>query len=182
MALIQCPHCGKSVSDTAEKCIHCGENLRQSVEEKPANSQKDYVSLNFTERKALKDEFYKLNPKYPDFEYTGLSSKKKQRICYILGIVFYAIAVAIAYFTNFEEPWQAVAVIVLFVAGLICDTFWYVFLFGYGKEKKKSLREAKKYQKWLKEVKNINYEITFSSKEKKWKRYFDGINADVEEV
>lgn len=66
MALIKCPHCGKSVSDTAEKCIHCGANLKQPVEEKPANSQKDYVSLNFAERKALKDEFYKLNPKYPD--------------------------------------------------------------------------------------------------------------------
>lgn len=24
MALINCPECGKEISDSAEKCIHCG--------------------------------------------------------------------------------------------------------------------------------------------------------------
>ncbi len=29
MGLIQCPECGKEVSDKAEKCIHCGAPLHQ---------------------------------------------------------------------------------------------------------------------------------------------------------
>lgn len=32
MAMINCPGCGKEISDKAKKCVHCGENL---IEEKP---------------------------------------------------------------------------------------------------------------------------------------------------
>lgn len=31
MALIQCPECGRDVSDKAEKCIHCGYTLGGAV-------------------------------------------------------------------------------------------------------------------------------------------------------
>lgn len=36
MAMIQCPECGKEISDKAKKCIHCGEVF---IEEKPANGE-----------------------------------------------------------------------------------------------------------------------------------------------
>lgn len=32
MALIQCPECNKSISDTAEKCPHCGYSLAERKE------------------------------------------------------------------------------------------------------------------------------------------------------
>ena len=37
MALIQCPECGKSVSDKASVCIHCGYPLRQLEKEKESD-------------------------------------------------------------------------------------------------------------------------------------------------
>lgn len=36
MAMIQCPECGKEISDKAKKCIHCGKVF---VEEKPVNEE-----------------------------------------------------------------------------------------------------------------------------------------------
>lgn len=36
MAMIQCPECGKEISDKAKKCIHCGGVF---IEEKPANGE-----------------------------------------------------------------------------------------------------------------------------------------------
>ena len=40
MALIYCPHCGKPISDKAEKCIHCGvtfneENAYSNTQDSP---------------------------------------------------------------------------------------------------------------------------------------------------
>ena len=35
MALIQCPECGKEISDQAKMCVHCGFELQQKVEEQP---------------------------------------------------------------------------------------------------------------------------------------------------
>ena len=29
MALINCPECGKQISDKAEKCIHCGHQMKE---------------------------------------------------------------------------------------------------------------------------------------------------------
>lgn len=34
MALINCPECGKEISDTAKKCIHCGYALTKNTEKK----------------------------------------------------------------------------------------------------------------------------------------------------
>lgn len=34
MALINCPECGKEISDTAKKCIHCGYALTKSTKKK----------------------------------------------------------------------------------------------------------------------------------------------------
>lgn len=37
MALINCPECGKEVSDTNKRCPHCGYNLRKKVDKKTKN-------------------------------------------------------------------------------------------------------------------------------------------------
>lgn len=34
MALMSCPHCGKKISDTSDKCMYCGENIKEIVSEK----------------------------------------------------------------------------------------------------------------------------------------------------
>lgn len=34
MAMVNCPNCGESVSDKAEKCIHCGTTIKENVNKK----------------------------------------------------------------------------------------------------------------------------------------------------
>lgn len=34
MALIECPECGKEISDSVEKCIHCGYEVKTEKKQK----------------------------------------------------------------------------------------------------------------------------------------------------
>lgn len=40
MALINCPECGKEISDSSEKCIHCGYPLKPIMHEKKVKPKK----------------------------------------------------------------------------------------------------------------------------------------------
>ena len=40
MALIQCPECGKEISDTTDKCPHCGYPLMKIQNEEKNNEKK----------------------------------------------------------------------------------------------------------------------------------------------
>lgn len=44
MALINCPECGKEVSDTAPVCIHCGYVINKSQTKEVRNKSKELVS------------------------------------------------------------------------------------------------------------------------------------------
>ena len=37
MALIKCRHCGKEISDKAERCIHCGYLIKKTHEQDDVN-------------------------------------------------------------------------------------------------------------------------------------------------
>lgn len=65
MALIICPNCGKSISDTTEKCFHCGYNLRtQTVA--PTELQR-FNKLTVSEQDKLRKEYYSKNPEYESY-------------------------------------------------------------------------------------------------------------------
>lgn len=63
MALIQCPECGKEVSDKARKCPHCGYPLEdidfekeEVAEETPIETVGDHISKEVVEEKIVKEK------------------------------------------------------------------------------------------------------------------------------
>ena len=63
--LIECPKCGKPVSDKAKKCLHCGVviNKTQDAEKNScANNKTEYYELDKEDRKRLLLEFGKEEP------------------------------------------------------------------------------------------------------------------------
>lgn len=45
MALINCPECGKEISDTCESCIHCGYKLSNNSDSKVKQTNKKKISI-----------------------------------------------------------------------------------------------------------------------------------------
>lgn len=43
MSLINCPECGKEISDTCKKCIHCGYRLKKKSEKPPIGKNKPFL-------------------------------------------------------------------------------------------------------------------------------------------
>ncbi len=75
MALINCPECGKEISDQVEKCIHCGYPLKDNSIDK------------------------KLKPKKT---HKPIDKRKVKRTLIVAGsIVLFALLVTLVYFTNF---------------------------------------------------------------------------------
>ncbi len=63
MALINCPACGKQISDKSEKCIHCGNLLSENTENNeqsshPENDKKDLITIIKDFKK--ENKFYKI--------------------------------------------------------------------------------------------------------------------------
>ena len=51
MAIINCPECGKEISDKSETCIYCGYPLKETKSEeapKDATSEKVSISLSYS--------------------------------------------------------------------------------------------------------------------------------------
>lgn len=177
MALIKCPHCGKEISDTAESCIHCGTNLNEKTQ---AQEQfKNYESLSFSEKLNLKSEFNKAYPNYAKYEDKDEKIKRLGKIswaCIIIGIIM-----MIPLFFSESKFFLIIGILgaILFTVSDVVDILCPFLRRRY---KKKYLIALKKYQKWLKETKGVNYIVTFNSAEMKWKKYFDAINIDFEKI
>jgi len=65
--LINCPNCGKPVSDTSQKCMHCGYAMKNDDSMRPsANSitqeKTDYFELSKQEQQSLFADFKQKNP------------------------------------------------------------------------------------------------------------------------
>lgn len=184
MALRTCPHCGKQVSDTVKVCIHCGKELDAGLQkgtvEQPSE-RKVYEKLTDYERRELEKEFVKGKPKYEKFfgkESYYKYALKFSKAGYVIGCALDLITLII----NENSP---VLVMVLyglsglfFLASVVCDITFYILQ---NKYRKQLLIVLKKYQKWLK-GKDIDYAPKFQWLSEKWQRYFNTVNADVEDI
>ena len=96
MALINCPECGRKVSDSAVMCPNCGFNVKESVEAKKAETNKPNVSeeraTNAPEKPVIADA-----PK--------MDNKKNPVKSVIIGIVciiaFYAIFLIVTKYASY---------------------------------------------------------------------------------
>lgn len=178
MALILCPNCGNRVSSTAETCVHCGCVLTKFVE------NRNYKSLSSGEMEALQKEFRTLNPEFAEYEKeknenTNCFNKYLNLLRIMCIICFFAIGGSIwavfainanngALSTPFSEnpaTWLPVISLVFGVAcyfGILVLGVVRIFLVNYFNNRLviNDLIIMTKYKVWLKEAKNIDYEIT----------------------
>ncbi len=204
MALILCPYCKKTISDTAEICIHCGQPLRRAPQAagQPAQAQpvrenvsaaqtaeqktKNYEELPFEEKKKLRRQFNAKYPQYAKYDERDLFTKKSK----IFGWIFFVatllvcilmIKLSIKYSGVDDKKSMACAIVVLvvFCAFCISDTVENIVRM---KQRKKRLRVLKLYVKWLHDEKGVVYKVKFDKQYAGLKQYYDRVNVDYENI
>lgn len=206
MALILCPYCKKTISDTAEICIHCGQPLRrapqaatqsaqaQSVRENVSAARtesaeqktKNYEDLSFEEKKQLRRQFNAKYPQYAKYDERDLFTKKSKIFEWIffvatLLVCILMIKLSIKYSGVDDKKATAcvIVVLVVFCAFCISDTVENIVRM---KQRKKRLRVLKLYVKWLHDEKGVVYKVKFDKQYAGLKQYYDRINVDYEKI
>ena len=172
MALIECPHCKETVSDSCERCIHCGERIRkgsqggEAVQEERDQGERLFRELSKAEQESLWSEFYALYPKY---EKVGVRGNSYKKILWYAGLEACILPIT-AFLVNFflkgkdilssETFLMGLSFIgVLFLKGMITIILMAtVFL---KKNKRQKLIVLKRFQAWLDAEKGINYTVKF---------------------
>lgn len=206
MALILCPYCKKTISDTAEICIHCGQPLRRAPQAatQPAQAQsvrgnvsaartesaeqktKNYEDLSFEEKKQLRRQFNAKYPQYAKYDERDLFAKKSKIFEWIffvatLLVCILMIKLSIKYSGVDDKKATAcvIVVLVVFCAFCISDTVENIVRM---KQRKKRLRVLKLYVKWLHDEKGVVYKVKFDKQYAGLKQYYDRINVDYEKI
>ena len=172
MALIQCPHCGERVSDTALKCIHCGGILKDAPP-----PPKEYRELSDAEKEALSSEFER---NYPEYAFLKLQKRNKmletaRTVSIILFLVFWLLGDLFTVFGFvFAEAYETVGIVIYFIS------FWslvlcIVLVIVCRSERKNYFLNYKIFVKWLLKSKQIKLRPTFSSRKQ---AIFDGLDVD----
>lgn len=180
MALVECPHCGKSVSEYAKVCVHCGKELSADFakheEKETEEKETNYETLSPSIQRELKREFNSEYPQYAKYEDREPFYKKLKIISWIV----LALCVVSAYIMYKQKniPMIVVTVILLFIS-YGYDIYYPIAIRN---NKKKQLRILKLYVKWLKDKKSIIYNVKFSKSDAGFKKYYDAINVDFEKI
>lgn len=188
MALITCPHCGKSVSDTALMCIHCGGRLKETP---PV--PKEYKDLSYAEKETLSLEFER---KYPKYAFLKLQKSNKRLetafiVCIILYLVFSVLSAVLMCFgfdvllndtSKNQDILQAIFTnsnlvlgFVSFGISILVLVFLFIFAIRCRKERKKYLLHYKIFVKWLLTRKQIICRPEFPSRQQ---LIFDGFDIE----
>lgn len=180
MALITCPHCGKQVSDTVERCIHCGEILKKTYS-KPA--QKNFSALPTSERKRLEEEFLTTYSAY-DYNSARNIARKTKKIAFVSRIVLWvALAVLISlvciFFNSKNTTILGILSLILLIVLISSLVTWIVCVVISHKEHKMYLIYLRVFQEWLLKAKNIVWQVMFSETQYRDKRYFENITIDM---
>ena len=179
MALITCPHCGKQVSDTVERCIHCGNVLNEL-------KTRQFSNLSSNEQDSLKKEF---ESQYPQYSCNGLTEKadkwhKRNNIMSIftLGcLVVFLTLVATKFVSKaFDEENYVILIGVFIFMGVYISLL--AIQVNVRKEEKECRRKVflwkKLFQAWLLK-KNIHYEIRLNKFEQNYRKIFNEINPEM---
>lgn len=193
MALIECPHCHKTVSDTEAACIHCGSLLKKNAKDPAANlpsakePSKNYELLSAKQQSELLSEFHKNNPKYQNLE-DKRNCSAYIRVASYCGFVFadlFALIVKLLIFENNPNDVYIESYMNSYVAFIVLTITYFLLSaiipgFFSIRENRQYLISLKRYQAWLKKDKNIDYVVRFSANKKRDKKYFDNINLSTE--
>lgn len=180
MALIQCPHCKKEISDSCKICVHCGQAI---------HSERPKTKLSSWQRVDLEREFDKAYPKYVPSESEGKTNMRLYRSS--LAALYSAIALLVlgrvlllVFHLELSKTGEelvgaaSILLLVLVILGLIGRI---ICIFVMREFRKKNIFRMKLFYRWLNEKKGIDVPAELDVGAKNWEReYFK--NLDVSQV
>ena len=189
MALITCKNCGKNISDTTEKCIHCGAPVGVDVETTADSADNASVRTeNKTEKKinflAMSDEDQiKLEEEFLDSDSDAFkwykSFYEKKIVSGVMVVLMIPCLLGMLFgTTQGGSIWLRIVGIFLILSYCFLGMLFTVKVGSRKKNKKRQFIYQKRFQRWLKEKKNIEYTPTL------WKKgdevIFESVDVDVE--
>ena len=190
MALVICKFCGKSFSDTRDRCVHCGASICEE-KNKEENNDKENLFLfdNFDEQRKIELEIEFLNNNIGAYKYKQKTTYDK--FTHIVSIIIASITFvyALLYFVAFieilnsggietstnisgkvhNEKFLKVSIVCLLIAFLIMSIVNIVEMcvVNFNKFSIKKYIYIKEFKKWLLEKKSIKYIPVFKKESQK---------------
>ncbi|MBE7085210.1 MAG: zinc ribbon domain-containing protein [Clostridiales bacterium] len=176
--LIQCPHCGKNLSDKVKQCIHCGAMIAENEQTNPKNATIDYFSLSEEKQNALHEEFLAEFPEHKKTLRTHKTSIIISLCLYGLCLLLAVALIIVVNSSNMNNPSTGaiislVAIFLFVIIGLITAL---VFTGKAKSASKKFLVISKTKDIWLqkKNIVGLNRLIDTEEREK-----YDSIQIDL---
>ena len=192
MALIVCKKCGKNISDKSEKCIHCGQPLKEITESKEVDkaakaleNMPKFNALNGVTRRKLELEFIKTDKWAYVYRRRGVEIPKLGKFALAMPVFLAAGVAAVTIVAESVNngfvltPWLEKASFVFYAlsASMMAVA---ILLLIYNRiqysNKVNRMTYNKKFQKWLRDVKKVNYQPSFRTEREKC--LFDEIEID----
>ena len=192
MALIVCKKCGKNISDKSEKCIHCGQPLKEITESKEVDkaakaleNMPKFNAINGVTRRKLELEFIKTDKWAYVYRRRGVEIPKLGKFALAMPVFLAAGVAAVTIVAESVNngfvltPWLEKASFVFYAlsASMMAVA---ILLLIYNRiqysNKVNRMTYNKKFQKWLRDVKKVNYQPSFRTEREKC--LFDEIEID----
>ena len=197
MALITCKNCGKKISDTVEKCIHCGATTKEpDVKEtsisKEQNSEANeagktvFNKLSEKEQIKLENEFLKFDKKARIYRRKIFEAKRFALLVFLIPLITRVLsagqkgAIEKLFEGKIYDPKMldlSEKCLIPLIAVLLMSIVLCIYSATTYKKRENKQLYAKKFQRWLKEEKNIVYKPNFISE--KDRVVFEEINLDT---
>ena len=94
MALINCPECGKEISEHAETCPHCGYSIKDYFEKKKQEEKQKKLEKEQEERKKQEEEKKRLQEEKRRQTYNKFFGTRKKKIIFLLTCFIVLVLVA----------------------------------------------------------------------------------------
>ncbi len=192
MALIVCKKCGKNISDKSEKCIHCGQPLKENTESKNADKEAKalenmpkFNTLNGDVRRRLELEFIKTDKWAYVYRRRGVEIPKLGKFAFAMPVFIAAGVAAVSIVAEginngfVMTPWLENAANIFMALSIAMMPVAIILLIHNRIQYSNKINRMtynKKFQKWLRDVKKINYQPSFRTENEKY--IFDEIELD----
>lgn len=205
VAIVVCKKCGKNISDTVDTCIHCGALISELTEDKNSNqesTENDFINNEIDENKEkgelidyrlfdqdqrieLEKQFLQSDKRAMNYMRKNIESVSYMRIFmwffypYLLSHLFTEKILSFIDAPVYDDILNIIGSLLLIILGMILMICFIYSVVHQTKIKfsNKKYYYMKKFQKWLKEEKNIDYYPPFVNIKEKEK--FDKIDINL---
>lgn len=155
MSLLECPICGKTISDSLETCIHCGAKIVQ------CNKNKPFHFLSESRRKELMNEFLSHDVESAKFD---MSCKKWDfiRRVYLFSLIpFFIYMILMSVVIYLAQDFKDIVLTIIALGIWVCALIINLIILNIisTKMSQGNVKFFKKLQIWLKQNKDIDLNL-----------------------